>query len=74
MYGVETKWSIYVQPPFSLLTGYIYQSRMDIHVYILSLPIDMKDRTIMGLIILDLIIILVGYKIHGIRSPEEYGL
>ena len=57
----------------SLPTGRIYQSLMDIHVYILSLPIDMKDMTIMFLMILHLILILIGYKIHSIPSPEEYG-
>ena len=57
----------------SYFTNQQYQSLMDILV-ILSLPIDMKDRAIMGLIILNLILILVGYKIHSIPSPEEYGL
>ena len=61
-------------PPVTLsITGRIYQSLMDIHVYILSPSIDVEGRAIMDLIILDLILILVGYKVHSISSPEEYG-
>ena len=55
------------------ITGRICQSLIDILVYILSPYIDVEGRAIMDLIILDLILILVGYKVHSISSPEEYG-
>ena len=40
----------------------------------MSLLIDMKDMAIIDLVIIGPIFILIGYEIHGIYSPEEYGL
>ena len=73
MRGVGTKWFMYVLP-LTLLTDRIYQSPMDILVYILSLPIGMKYSATMVPILLTFILFLVGYKVRGIPPPEKYGL
>ena len=43
-------------------------------MYMLSLPIDIEYRAIMGITIFSPIITVCGYEVHGIPTLEEYGL